>query len=47
LYAKVGTGDYFIEGDTKGMVLQSPNNTCFLIKLTQLGKLLAIPAACP
>ncbi|MCE2788939.1 MAG: S8 family serine peptidase [Saprospiraceae bacterium] len=46
-YTKIGTGDCMIEGDTKGLVIQSPDNTCFLMKVSQLGKILCIPANCP
>jgi serine protease AprX len=46
-FVKLPTGDYYIEGLTKGLVLQSPNNTCFLVKMTNLAKIIAIPATCP
>lgn len=43
----IATGDVYVENSFKGLLMRSPDNTCFLNHVSNLGKILTIPAICP
>ena len=45
-YSIIQANDLYIEHLLKGVLLRSPDNTCYLVHMSNLGKLIAIPANC-
>ena len=45
-HIEITSGDVIISTPIKGVVLRSPNNTCFLTNISKLGKILTIPSVC-
>ncbi len=42
----IPTGDIYIENSLKGIQLRSPNNSCYLVHVSNLGNVLTIPTVC-
>jgi subtilisin family serine protease len=45
-HTQIQTGDLFISNGAKGVLLKSIDNTCFITRITNLRKIIAIPAIC-
>jgi serine protease AprX len=45
-HAQLATGDLFISAPLKGVLLRSPDNTCFLTNMGNSGLILTMPADC-
>ena len=45
--SEVEGGDLFIEDDCYGVIMQSPNGSCFRVTVTDEGQVVAEPVECP
>ncbi|MCZ2101779.1 MAG: S8 family serine peptidase [Chitinophagales bacterium] len=45
-HTEVTSGDLVIQSTTKGLLMTSPNNTCFISKISNRGVLVSFPATC-
>ncbi|AWV98725.1 CHRD domain-containing protein [Arcticibacterium luteifluviistationis] len=44
---EVASGDFFVKDSTRGVILKSPNGSCFRIQVSDAGILTATALACP